>query len=269
MPQHHLPQMQTHLVPNYHPHGHGHHHLLSVPGRTSGGGGGGGGGYLFPPPSDFLASLSGGASGPDFNANNANAFLTHDTLPLPFPPLRSLSPSSANKGHYRRASSGSRSECGAESWASGGGGGGGLLPSRVSLYPSPNASPRVRYDDLPPVPSSAGYEGKVALSGRMGMGGYGFGGSPQQQQQQQGDVGGGGFGNERAYDGDLGGQGLGVVVSDGGIAPLIAVVSKPNVTTGRTANASYKRRKQEATFVCPIPGCGSTFTRSFNLKGWF
>ena len=46
-----------------------------------------------------------------------------------------------------------------------------------------------------------------------------------------------------------------------------AVVSKPNVTTGRTANASRIRRKQEANFVCPVPGCGSTFTRSFNLKG--
>ena len=45
------------------------------------------------------------------------------------------------------------------------------------------------------------------------------------------------------------------------------VVSKPNVTTGRTANASHKRRKQEANFRCPVPGCGSTFTRSFNLKG--
>ncbi|KAF9001559.1 hypothetical protein BDQ17DRAFT_1244409 [Cyathus striatus] len=44
-------------------------------------------------------------------------------------------------------------------------------------------------------------------------------------------------------------------------------VSKPQVTTGRTANASHKRRKQEATFICPVPGCGSTFTRSFNLKG--
>ena len=268
MPQHHLPQTQTHLSPNYHPHGHGHHHSLSVTGSTSAGGGGGGAGFLFPPPADFLASLTGGGtSGPGSNANNANAFLTHDTLPLPLPPLRSLSPSSANKGHYRRASSGSRAERGAESWASGGGGGGGLLPSRVSPYPSPNASPRVRYDDLPPVPSSAGYEGEVALSGRMGMGvaAYGFGGSPQQQQQQQqqqGDVGGGGgFGNERALDGDYG-QGL-------GMESAIAVVSKPNVTTGRTANASHKRRKQEATFVCPIPGCGSTFTRSFNLKGWF
>ena len=264
MPQHHLPQTQTHLSPNYHPHGHGHHHSLSVSGSTTSGG------FLFPPPTDFLASLSGGSGGgPGSNANNNNAnnaFLTHNTLPLP--PIRSLSPGSANKGHYRRASSGSRSERGAESW-SGVGGGGGLLPSRVSPYPTPNASPRVRYDDLPPVPGSAGYEGEVALSGRMGMGvvgAYGgFGGNQpqQQQQQQQGDA--GVFGNEggRAYDGELG---LGV--GDGGIGGG-QVVSKPTVTTGRTANASHKRRKQEATFVCPIPGCGSTFTRSFNLKGWF
>ncbi|KAK0194046.1 hypothetical protein F5146DRAFT_417162 [Armillaria mellea] len=45
------------------------------------------------------------------------------------------------------------------------------------------------------------------------------------------------------------------------------VVSKQNVTTGRTAKASHNRRKQDATFICPVPGCGSTFTRSFNLKG--
>ncbi|KAJ7757753.1 hypothetical protein DFH07DRAFT_919579 [Mycena maculata] len=45
------------------------------------------------------------------------------------------------------------------------------------------------------------------------------------------------------------------------------VVSKQNVTTVRTSKASHNRRKQEATFVCPVPGCGSTFTRSFNLKG--
>ncbi|KAJ7755433.1 hypothetical protein B0H16DRAFT_1315741, partial [Mycena metata] len=44
-------------------------------------------------------------------------------------------------------------------------------------------------------------------------------------------------------------------------------VSKQNVTTIRTSKASHNRRKQEATFVCPVPGCGSTFTRSFNLKG--
>ncbi|CAK5268279.1 unnamed protein product [Mycena citricolor] len=45
------------------------------------------------------------------------------------------------------------------------------------------------------------------------------------------------------------------------------IVSKPNVTTPRTSTASHSRRKQEATFICPVPGCGSTFTRSFNLKG--
>ncbi|KAF7374415.1 Calcineurin responsive transcriptional factor [Mycena sanguinolenta] len=50
-----------------------------------------------------------------------------------------------------------------------------------------------------------------------------------------------------------------------GAPPL--VVSKQNVTTVRTIKASHNRRKQEATFICPVPGCGSTFTRSFNLKG--
>ncbi|KAG6896510.1 hypothetical protein C0992_007744 [Termitomyces sp. T32_za158] len=55
--------------------------------------------------------------------------------------------------------------------------------------------------------------------------------------------------------------------NDMGEDPALITVSKPNVTTGRTANASQRRRKQEATFVCPVPGCGSTFTRSFNLKG--
>ncbi|KAH7871602.1 uncharacterized protein C8R40DRAFT_1054386 [Lentinula edodes] len=56
-----------------------------------------------------------------------------------------------------------------------------------------------------------------------------------------------------------------VVTVGGANVPL--VVSKPTVTTGRTKAASHNRRKQEATFVCPVPGCGSTFTRSFNLKG--
>ena len=132
------------------------------------------------------------------------------------------------------------------------------------------------HDDFPPVPGSAEYEGVVALSGRLGMGfvgAYGFAGN-QQQQQQQGDA--TGFGNEagRVYgtgtDGGLvrQGLGLGVGVGDGGQGGGYVVVSKPNVTTGRTANASHKRQKQEATFVYPIPGCRSTFTRSFNLKGW-
>ncbi|KAL4062872.1 hypothetical protein V8B97DRAFT_1947834 [Scleroderma yunnanense] len=44
-------------------------------------------------------------------------------------------------------------------------------------------------------------------------------------------------------------------------------VTKQTVTSERTAGASHRRRKQEANFLCPVPGCGSTFTRSFNLKG--
>ena len=39
------------------------------------------------------------------------------------------------------------------------------------------------------------------------------------------------------------------------------------VTTSATQAASASRRKNEAIHVCPIPGCGSTFTRKFNLNG--
>ena len=56
--------------------------------------------------------------------------------------------------------------------------------------------------------------------------------------------------------------------SDGyrGASPA-AIVARPNVTTSATADASMKRRINDAKFVCPVPGCGSTFTRHFNLKG--
>ena len=37
----------------------------------------------------------------------------------------------------------------------------------------------------------------------------------------------------------------------------VPVVNKHNV----------RQRKGDANFVCPVPGCGSTFTRHFNLKG--
>jgi len=55
--------------------------------------------------------------------------------------------------------------------------------------------------------------------------------------------------------------------SGGSLRSERSTVLKPNVTTLRTANASKRRRKQVANFICPVPGCGSTFTRSFNLKG--
>lgn len=44
-------------------------------------------------------------------------------------------------------------------------------------------------------------------------------------------------------------------------------VVRQNVTTHATADASQRRRRTEANFICPVPGCGSTFTRHFNLKG--
>ncbi len=44
-------------------------------------------------------------------------------------------------------------------------------------------------------------------------------------------------------------------------------VARPNVTTSATADASMKRRINDAKFQCPVAGCGSTFTRHFNLKG--
>jgi uncharacterized Zn-finger protein len=122
----------------------------------------------------------------------------------------------AIRGHFRRASSGSRGSRG--DWSN-------PSSSRPSPYPSPHASPRVPYEDLPNDLSN------VPLAGRE-----------QMLQVEQGlDVG------QESEPG--------------------TIVSKPNVTTGRTANASHKRRKQDANFKCPVPGCGSTFTRSFNLKG--
>jgi uncharacterized Zn-finger protein len=49
--------------------------------------------------------------------------------------------------------------------------------------------------------------------------------------------------------------------------PPILQVEKQQVTTTATQAASAIRRRNEASFRCPVPGCGSTFTRRFNLKG--
>ncbi|KAH9041559.1 hypothetical protein EDB85DRAFT_1857844 [Lactarius pseudohatsudake] len=35
----------------------------------------------------------------------------------------------------------------------------------------------------------------------------------------------------------------------------------------QSADASLKRRINDAKFVCPVHGCGATFSRHFNLKG--
>ena len=117
------------------------------------------------------------------------------------------------RGHSRRASSGSRGG-GDGTWSA-------LSSNRPSPYPSPSASPRIRYDDLP----------NVALTGRQ----------PSMLRPDAPQPNNGGLIN----------------------------VSKQTVTSERTAGASHRRRKQDANFLCPVPGCGSTFTRSFNLKGVF
>ena len=49
--------------------------------------------------------------------------------------------------------------------------------------------------------------------------------------------------------------------------PPILQVEKQQVTTTATQAASAIRRRNDASFRCPVPGCGSTFTRRFNLKG--
>lgn len=51
--------------------------------------------------------------------------------------------------------------------------------------------------------------------------------------------------------------------------PPILQVEKQQVTTSATQAASASRRRNEAHFQCPVPGCGSTFTRRFNLRGLF
>lgn len=51
--------------------------------------------------------------------------------------------------------------------------------------------------------------------------------------------------------------------------PPILQVEKQQVTTSATQAASASRRRNEAHFICPVPGCGSTFTRRFNLRGMY
>ena len=198
-------------------------------------------------------------------------------------------------GHIRRASSGSRSGRGAEVWGTQADQ---LAPThpntlgvrRMSPYPTPNASPRPNFaelEDLNDLSLSNVGLGNPAGGGGMG-GGLGLGlGVGVSSAGVDGIPGIGeppvsaGYSEEVAITGrsryvareehqhhcraeSVGSmQGAG----EGGRAASQGPVTKQNVTTGRTANASIKRRKQEATFACPVVGCGSTFTRGFNLKG--
>ncbi|KAF5359111.1 hypothetical protein D9756_003539 [Leucocoprinus leucothites] len=221
----------------------GHQHSQSSSGQ-----------FLFPPPSGQVGFLSpnqqpfyGGSTGsPDGPLPSISAGRSGS-------PVRTLA---SSPGHIRRASSGTRSERGAETWS-----GPAPLPQhRISPYPSPNASPRPRINDLPYDEYSGPNVG--AGAGLLGVDGFSF---PQQQQ---------GF-NSGYMSGTYSPSSTGASAyhtpgqSPSPAPPLTidSAVPKPTVTTGRTANASHKRRKQDASFICPIPGCGSTFTRSFNLKG--
>ena len=226
------------------------------------------------PHSLSLLSAAGSASNPNLSLSSSDN-------------RRSFSP---GMGHFRRASSGTRSDRGAEIWGSLGTQGTLAAPRRMSPYPSPNASPRVRYADLeldsdltfgnadnksgsgttmglgmgmgdlgePPV--SAGFSDEVALSRRGSYAGLDAtivdGGGSQKAESVA-------SGGERSQSR----QPHSNVPSGSQTDVLPTQVPKVNVTTGRTANASHRRRKQDANFACTVPGCGSTFTRGFNLKG--
>ncbi|TFK26527.1 hypothetical protein FA15DRAFT_667423 [Coprinopsis marcescibilis] len=70
-------------------------------------------------------------------------------------------------------------------------------------------------------------------------------------------------------DGAMAGPGVNHYPSANGVTrlPPILQVEKQQVTTSATQLASASRRRNEAHFQCPVPGCGSTFTRRFNLRG--
>ena len=256
--------------------------------------------FLFPPNVDFLTGqqqqyLHPSQVPPSAQSHSLGLLSTAGSASNPNLPLsssdnhRSLSP---GMGHFRRASSGTRSDRGAELWGSLGAQGTLAAPRRMSPYPSPNVSPRVRYTDLDldsdltlgngdnnnglngsgamglgmgmgdlgEPPSSAGFSEEVALSRRGSYAGLdviiaGAGGS----QKAESVVSNGDHSQTR--------QPRSNIPSGSQTDVLPAQVPKVNVTTGRTANASHRRRKQDANFACTVPGCGSTFTRGFNLKG--
>ncbi|CDO69718.1 hypothetical protein BN946_scf184687.g3 [Trametes cinnabarina] len=210
-------------------------------------------GMLFPPP------------GPTQQEFMRRQFLS------PAEPVASIR---SGSGHHRRSSSGSRERGigGMIGMGAGMGMGGGLVAgwtgssassARASPYPSPSASPRPGYGALP---SSH----DVGLSGLGGMGGMGMGmgmgmGAGAMGGMQRSLSGQMGIGSPGMGPGDMMKGSVTTVDMPGAEVPIN--VTRPHVTTPSTAAASHGRRKQPANFACPVPGCGSTFTRHFNLKG--
>jgi len=190
-------------------------------------------GISFPPSahSDFITR--------NLDAGGHNFLHPTETLP------------NITRGHQRRSSSGSRDR-----------GIGGLQHSapgsaRISPYPSPRTSPLLTYDSLPFIPTPQ----SIPVSSGMGRG----------RPVSMPAYGASSYGIPPGGIGELGpGGNLSDTLGDKptqGINSTSAIVSKPNVTTTATAEASERRRKTDANFACPVPGCGSTFTRHFNLKG--
>ena len=197
-------------------------------------------------------------------------FIQRQFLHPPEPVLPSI-----NRGHHRRSSSGERGvgSMGMSGMGMGGGMGGGMVAgwtgssassARASPYPSPSASPRPGYGALPPhdvglpgltgpgiggMGMNMGMGMSESLTGRMGLANAAMG-QPMNRQ----------FTVTRT-------SGVLQVDMPGAEGSVPMTVTRPHVTTPSTAKASHDRRKQPANFACPVPGCGSTFTRHFNLKG--
>ncbi|KAI0707282.1 hypothetical protein C8Q76DRAFT_748594 [Earliella scabrosa] len=208
-------------------------------------------GMLFPPP---------GPAQQDFLRQQQ--FL-HPTEPMP-----------SIRGHHRRSSSSGSRERGIGGMMGIGGGvsmggiagwsGSQTSSARASPYPSPSASPRPGYGALP--------SQDLGLSGLAGpgMGGMmnlnmGMPGSLSGQMGMTTNLSSGNMNAQITVTRRQGGvMQVEMPGTDGGV-PM--TVTRPHVTTPSTAKASHDRRKQPANFACPVPGCGSTFTRHFNLKG--
>ncbi|GJE89950.1 hypothetical protein PsYK624_060640 [Phanerochaete sordida] len=56
-------------------------------------------------------------------------------------------------------------------------------------------------------------------------------------------------------------------LASAGIIRTRTAGTAPNMADTADGDASQTRRRQPANFACPVPGCGSVFTRHFNLKG--
>ncbi|EKM49201.1 uncharacterized protein PHACADRAFT_265757 [Phanerochaete carnosa HHB-10118-sp] len=144
-------------------------------------------------------------------------------------PTRTITPY-VRRDHHQRSSLGSRGR--PLGWNND------IAGSRASPYSSPGASPWPAYYPLP-----SGHELGMSI--------------PMQRRPMSADFG-------MPLGGLMDGAGTNMQV---GADTEAMAVTEVNVTTPSTADASQKRRKQPANFTCPIPGCGSTFARHFNLTG--